>query len=105
MSSSVDNPENDDLAARLQAKLRLLPAAPGVYLHKDKQGKVLYVGKAKRLASRVRSYFQETDDKDPKTRALVRHITDFDYIATDTETDALVLENQLIKEYRATTCG
>ena len=89
-----------DPTAHLAAKLRLLPAAPGVYLHKDKQGKVLYVGKAKRLKDRVRSYFQDSDDRDPKTRALVRHIVDFDYIATDTETDALVLENQLIKEYK-----
>ena len=88
------------LAERLAAKLRLLPAVPGVYLHKNKQGKVLYVGKAKRLNNRVRSYFTDPGDKDRKTQDLVRHIDDFDYIATDTETDALVLENQLIKEYR-----
>ncbi|HOX26389.1 MAG TPA: excinuclease ABC subunit UvrC [Candidatus Krumholzibacteria bacterium] len=94
------NPTGPDPADRLAAKLRLLPAAPGVYLHKDRQGKILYVGKAKRLNARVRSYFQEGEDRDPKTVALVRHIADFDYIATDTETDALVLENQLIKEYK-----
>ncbi len=84
----------------LAEKLRLLPPAPGVYLHKDQQGRVIYVGKARRLASRVRSYFQDPQDRDPKTRALVRNITDFDYIVTDSETDALVLESQLIKEYR-----
>jgi excinuclease ABC subunit C len=98
--NNPEEPSGGDPAARLQAKLRLLPAAPGVYLHKDRQGKVIYVGKAKRLNARVRSYFQDQEDRDPKTRALVRHITDFDYIATDTETDALVLENQLIKEYK-----
>ncbi len=87
-------------AKELQAKLQLLPDAPGVYLHKNSQGKVIYVGKASRLNQRVRSYFHTGGDKDTKTHALVRRITDFDYIVTDTATDALVLENQLIKEYR-----
>ena len=85
---------------QLQAKLKLLPDAPGVYLHKNSQGKVIYVGKANRLNQRVRSYFHTSGEKDTKTHALVRKITDFDYIVTDTATDALVLENQLIKEYR-----
>ncbi len=93
-------PAGPDTADRLLAKVRLLPAAPGVYLHKDAHGKVLYVGKAKRLNARVRSYFQDLPDRDDKTRALVRRIADFDYIATDSETDALVLEDQLIKEYK-----
>jgi len=83
----------------LQTKLLHLPDAPGVYLHKDKQGKVIYVGKAKRLSQRVRSYFQTGGDRDPKTEQLVKQIRDFDYIATTTETEALVLESQLIKEY------
>jgi excinuclease ABC subunit C len=91
---------DQELQEALAGKLRLLPASPGVYLHKDRQGRVLYVGKAKRLSARVRSYFQEPEHKDPKTRALVARIADIDYIATETETDALVLENQLIKEYR-----
>ncbi len=85
---------------QLQAKLKLLPDAPGVYLHKNKQGRVIYVGKASRLNQRVRSYFHSSADKDAKTNALVSKIKDFDYIVTDTATDALVLENQLIKEYR-----
>ena len=84
----------------LKAKLQLLPDAPGVYLHKNSQGKVIYVGKASHLNQRVRSYFHTGGDKDTKTHALVRKIRDFDYIVTDTATDALVLENQLIKEYR-----
>lgn len=84
----------------LEKKLALLPEAPGVYLHKNKQGKVIYVGKAKLLTHRVRSYFHTGGDKDAKTKILVKQIKDFDYIVTDTDTDALVLENQLIKEYR-----
>lgn len=91
-----ESSQNDPIGT----KLRLLPAAPGVYLHKDAHGKVLYVGKAKRLNARVRSYFQDLEHKDAKTRALVGKVADFDYIATETETDALVLEDQLIKEYR-----
>ena len=84
----------------LSAKLSLLPAAPGVYLYKNAKGKVIYIGKARRLNQRVRSYFQAGKDKDTKTDALVRRIDDLDYIVTDSDADALVLENQLIKEYR-----
>jgi len=84
----------------LARKLRLLPDAPGVYLHKDKQGKVIYVGKAARLHQRVASYFQRPEEHDPKTGQLVRRIADVDYIATASEAEALVLEDQLIKEYR-----
>jgi excinuclease ABC subunit C len=93
-------PGTGERDAELARKLRLVPAAPGVYLHKDRNGRVIYVGKARRLNARVRSYFQDPHDRDPKTRALVRNIVDFDYIATDSETDALVLESQLIKEYK-----
>jgi excinuclease ABC subunit C len=88
------------LAGKLAGKLARLPEAPGVYLHKNRDGKVIYVGKANRLSQRVRSYFQTGGDRDEKTAALVRRITDFDYIVTDSDADALVLENQLIKEYR-----
>jgi len=84
----------------VREKLALLPDAPGVYLHKNKDGKVIYVGKARRLNQRVRSYFRSGAEKGDKTRALVRRIRDFDYIITDSDNDALVLENQLIKEYR-----
>ncbi|MCP4292173.1 MAG: excinuclease ABC subunit UvrC [bacterium] len=93
--SKQDNEQN-----QLKEKLALLPSAPGVYLHKNKQGKVIYVGKAKHLTQRVRSYFHTSGDKDAKTELLVKNIDDFDYIVTDTDADALVLENQLIKEYR-----
>ncbi len=92
-------PDSKEDGAGLQAKLSLLPEAPGVYLHKDAEGKVLYVGKALKLNNRVRSYFQ-SGDRDPKTEQLVRRIRDFDYIVTASEQEALVLEDQLIKEYR-----
>ncbi len=92
--------KQDKPQLKLDDKLALLPAAPGVYLHKNKQGKVIYVGKAKLLTHRVRSYFHSGTEKDAKTRALVQQIRDIDYIVTDTDADALVLENQLIKEYR-----
>jgi excinuclease ABC subunit C len=97
MSREPDKPSTRD---NIKEKLGLLPDAPGVYLHKNRQGKVIYVGKARHLNQRVRSYFQSGTEKDGKTDQLVRRIEDFDYIVTDTDADALVLENQLIKEYR-----
>ena len=81
-------------------RLRALAPSPGVYLMKDAQGTVLYVGKAQRLRDRVRSYFQSPTGQDAKTRELVRHIRDFDVIRTDTATEALILENELIKRYQ-----
>lgn len=79
-------------------KLRTLPAAPGVYFHKDVNGNVIYVGKAAVLKNRVRQYFHKTQ-KDPKTVALVREIADTDWIMVDTEMDALFLESEMIKRY------
>lgn len=81
-------------------RLRALAPAPGVYLMRDARGNVIYVGKAMRLRDRVRSYFQSTRIGDAKTRELVRHITDFEVIRTDTPTEALILENELIKRYQ-----
>lgn len=80
-------------------RLSALATAPGVYLMKDADGTVIYVGKAQSLRNRVRSYFQSPRGMDHKTRELVRHITDFDIIRTDTPTEALILENELIKKY------
>lgn len=77
-----------------------MPDSPGVYLIKDTRGSVIYVGKAKKLSSRVRSYVQKPESLDLKTRALVRAATSVDYIATENEVEALVLECTLIKEYR-----
>jgi hypothetical protein len=82
------------------AKLPHLPDSPGVYLWKDADGKVLYVGKAKRLRSRVRSYFASDHPASPKTRGLVRNVQDLETIVVPTEAHALILEANLIKEYR-----
>jgi excinuclease ABC subunit C len=81
----------------IQDKLALLPAQPGVYLMKDSRGSVIYVGKAKILKNRVRSYFSGSHDR--KTQLLVSNIRDFEYIVTDTVVEALVLECNLIKQY------
>jgi excinuclease ABC subunit C len=76
-----------------------LPVKPGVYIMKDEYDRVLYVGKAVNLRSRVRSYFQDSAVHSAKTRRLVERIRDIDYVVTDTETEALALESNLIKEY------
>lgn len=81
----------------IKKKLALLPLSPGCYLMKNKNGKVIYVGKAKKLKNRVSSYF--TGVHNYKTTKLVDHIWDFDYIRTDSEKEALLLEINLIKDY------
>ncbi|MGI9041251.1 MAG: excinuclease ABC subunit UvrC [Gemmatimonadales bacterium] len=84
----------------LQRKLDTLPDGPGVYLWRDAAGDVLYVGKAKRLRSRVRSYFASDFADSPKNRLLQRLIADVETIVVPTEAESLILENNLIKEYR-----
>lgn len=84
---------------QVDAKLKSLPDKPGVYLMKDHQGQIIYVGKAISLRSRVRSYFQNTN-QGPKVKALVSKIEDIDYLITDSELEALILECNLIKKYR-----
>ncbi|OGU58183.1 MAG: excinuclease ABC subunit C [Ignavibacteria bacterium GWF2_33_9] len=79
-------------------KLAELPSKPGVYLHKDKNGKIIYVGKAKNLKNRIRSYFQQGRIVDAKTKAMISHIYSFDYIIVDTEDEAFILEDNLIKQ-------
>ena len=83
----------------LKEKLNLLPDAPGVYIMLDKDGIVIYVGKARILKNRVRQYFH-TSAKPEKVMAMVENIADFYYIITQTEIDALALENNLIKKYK-----
>lgn len=84
----------------LQTKLNNLPTSSGVYLMKNEQGEIIYVGKAINLRNRVRSYFRELKPDQAKTKALVKHITDLEYILADNELEALVLECNLIKKYR-----
>lgn len=85
---------------KIEEKLKLLPDCPGVYLMKDRKGAVIYAGKAASLRKRVRSYFAASGDAGAKTRALVENIDDFEYIAADSEVEALILECSLIKKYR-----
>jgi excinuclease ABC subunit C len=84
----------------LEGKLQHLATRPGVYLFKDAEGEIIYVGKAKSLRSRVRSYFASGQQHGIKTRELVRRIADVDTIVVTTEAEALILENNLIKENR-----
>ncbi|KAB1069820.1 excinuclease ABC subunit UvrC [Tamlana haliotis] len=83
----------------IDIQLKTLPNQPGVYQYYDKEGKIIYVGKAKNLKKRVSSYFNKTHDSG-KTRVLVSKIVDIKHIVVDTETDALLLENNLIKKYQ-----
>ncbi len=82
----------------LRAKLDHLPSGPGVYLFKDRTGKSIYIGKAKSLRHRVRSYFQQQRLADQKTEVLRGYIRDLDYIVTDSEVEALMLESNLVKK-------
>src|SRR3989449_5692741 len=82
----------------IREKVAQLPINPGVYLYKDSQGKVIYVGKAKSLRSRVRSYFSDDRLADVKTDTLIAEARDVDYILVDNEKEALALENNLIKQ-------
>ena len=81
-------------------RLRALPAKPGVYLMRDKSGVILYVGKAAKLRSRVTTYFGSPQDLPPKIRQMVRRIADFEFIVTESEQEALILESNLIKEHQ-----
>ena len=81
-------------------KLKALPTSSGIYVHKNAAGKIVYIGKAKNLRNRVRSYFHASRNHDPKTRQLVKVIADFEFIVVDNEVEALVLESNLIKKHK-----
>jgi excinuclease ABC subunit C len=85
---------------QVREKLSLLPARPGCYLYRDAAGAILYVGKARSLRQRVRSYFQESRALDAKTAVLVALVADLEWIVTDSEVEALLLENNLIKQHQ-----
>lgn len=89
-----------EIGLELKEKIKNLPSNPGVYIYKNKNGKVIYVGKASNIRNRVRSYFQSNKHFDAKTTALVRNIHDLEYIITDTEAEALILEDTLIKRHK-----
>ncbi len=89
-----------DISEKLEAILQSLPHKPGIYLHKDAEGTVLYVGKAGDLRQRVRSYFSDPADLSPKNRALVARIADIEFIVVGSELEALILENEYIKRFQ-----
>lgn len=93
--SSTDSPDVD-----VKEKVDNLPLSPGVYMFKDKKDRLLYVGKAKRLRNRVRSYFQDSSDHDGRIRVMISKIEDLEVIVTDSEAEALILENNLIKKHQ-----
>jgi len=84
----------------LEEKLKILPTEPGVYLFKNKKGRVIYVGKAINLRNRVKSYFSSQHAESPKTQVLVSNIADVEYLLTDSEVEALILESNLIKKHK-----
>ena len=88
------------MAFVIEDELKKLPRQPGVYIMHDKKDDIIYVGKAISLRNRVRQYFQSSKDKSPKIKQMVSKIERFEYIVTDSELEALVLENNLIKEHR-----
>ena len=88
------------MQADLREKLDQLPDRPGVYLYRDRRGEVIYVGKAKSLRQRVRSYFQPSAQHPPRVANLVEEIADLELIVVDSEMEALILESNLIKKER-----
>lgn len=90
----------ENLNFDLKNKIESIPDLPGVYIYKNKNEKIIYVGKAVNLRNRVRSYFQINRIIDAKTKALVKNIADIEYIVTDKEAEALILEDTLIKKYK-----
>ncbi len=100
MPNLYEDIEIQEVGFGLKEKLDNLPRFPGVYQFKNAEGKIIYVGKAKLLRNRVRSYFRKGHDNDPKTKALVAKIADLEVIVTDSEMEALILENTLIKKLK-----
>lgn len=93
--SNTESPDVD-----VKEKVDHLPLSPGVYMFKDKKDRRLYVGKAKRLRNRVRSYFQNSSDHDGRIKVMIKKIEDLEVIVTDSEAEALILENNLIKKHQ-----
>ena len=89
-----------DASSDFQSKLAHLPDSPGVYLFKDAQGDIIYIGKAAVLADRIRSYFQKSADHSPKTVLLVNQVADLETMVTRSELEALILESNLVKRHK-----
>ena len=99
-TASDNNPSLPSPSQPPTEKVKSFPTTPGVYLMKDAEGRVIYVGKAKNLRNRAGSYFSEVAALEHRTRELVKHIVDIDFIETETEVDALLKESRLIKDIR-----
>ena len=100
LSLSDQDGREGKLVFDIQEELKKLPARPGVYIMHDEKDTIIYVGKAVSLRNRVRQYFQTSRNKGAKIESMVTHIARFEYIVTDSELEALVLECNLIKEHR-----
>jgi excinuclease ABC subunit C len=98
--NSENNFDTEILNNNLSDKIKRIPTKPGIYQYFNSDGKIIYVGKAKNLRNRVKSYFQNNRPRDAKTTALVKKIFDMEFIATDSEAEALILEDTLIKKHR-----
>src|SRR3954469_7867501 len=90
----------EDRIEKLADKAKSLPKAPGVYLMKDDKGRVIYVGKSASLRDRVASYFQPSTKLEHKKLGLIDNVVDFEILQTDSEVEALLVENRLIKDIR-----
>ncbi len=100
MNTRTDNRGYSEKLKTLKERLKAVPQLPGVYLFKNLNGDVIYVGKARILRNRLRSYFQDPDKLDPKVRAMMSRVNDFDYIVTSGDMEALILESNLIKSHQ-----
>lgn len=98
MIGKTDAADSADAALSPKAKVRTFPAKPGVYLMKDAQGRVIYVGKAKNLRARAGSYFQKTSETDARIRDWIGEVVDVDFLEADSEVDALLMEARLVKD-------
>ena len=87
-------------AERLESRLKEIPAVPGVYLMRDEGDRILYIGKSKKLRNRVRSYFRESQNLSPRIAMMVQQVREIEFIATDTEVEALALEANLVKQHQ-----
>ena len=87
-------------AERLESRLKEIPAVPGVYLMRDESDRILYIGKSKKLRNRVRSYFRESQNLSHRIAMMVQQVREIEFIATDTEAEALALEANLVKQHQ-----
>ena len=84
----------------LKEKIKNIPSKPGVYQFKNNSGEIIYIGKAKNLRTRIRSYFQKNKYQTPKNQSMIKRITDLDWIVVSTEVEALLTEANLVKEHK-----